>query len=290
MPIPETQKNLSDIAAAIEAGRATAAVTDLSNGHFVLHKDMRVERVEEVIPITHRSNAVLSSISSFISYVNKYKDDRAYGFIQQYYDNCGYEASAFLSYMTQEDGEPADNRKPISRASYRSLKSSSLTAWQEKNGKSLGQNEFSEFIEFRRKEIVAPTASELLEMVRTFESTRNVIFKSAIDDRTGRVSVTYQDDEKHVNGETGFPARISIDIPLFQGASPVQIDCKVRYRCDEGKLRITYQMENLEPIYDSVLATEFEAIRSTGIPFYDGYPADVTVDGMFSPVIVRKPR
>ena len=85
--------------------------------------------------------------------------------------------------------------------------------------------------------MVAPSAAELKEVALTLEASASHTFKSTkrLKDGAGEHvwKVEMQTNAGH-NGELEVPERISIRVPLWEGAEPIILDLRFRIRIRDG--------------------------------------------------------
>lgn len=134
--------------------------------------------------------------------------------------------------------------------------------WEYLDGKYLSQVEFAEHIINTTADIVSPDAADLLEMAETFSATKSVAFKSGSRLRDGQRQLTYVEEISAGGGTAGtvsIPDHILLTLAPFDGADPVDIGARIRYRIGEGSLRIGYVLDRP----DLVLREAFERVVAT---------------------------
>lgn len=128
------------------------------------------------------------------------------------------------------------------------------TAWFDGagKGKARNQEDFALFIEDHLVDIIDPKGSDMLAMVLEFKSVTTASFSSAIRLNDGNVQVAYAVESRP--GTVCFPERLKIFIPIFHGQSRTEIDLRVRYRVNDAKLQLWYEIV----AKDAILLREIE--------------------------------
>lgn len=270
----------NDTAAAIEAGKQIASglvvkVPGLALPIVLKHKDLEpVNLAEHIAPYDFRSNARFDDLQSFIDYVNQYKQKPAHIFAQVTASQLSFRA--VLSYEDKDGNDPAadvpvDIRRDAVLAHFTALESEELKAWRSRNGNSFTQGDMAEFLDLRAADISAPPAAEILEIIQNFESKRDVHFKSVIRLADGSISATYENTEKNVKSALEFPSEIELLIPLFRHMPRIVVRAKLRYRVNEGTLRLSHHLYQLEAAFDNEIKADVERVQEkTGLPVYLG--------------------
>lgn len=126
-------------------------------------------------------------------------------------------------------------------------------------GQDLGpQSRFAETIEAGEREIVHPSATEMLDLAQTFHASTSAKFKMHGRLRDGRTQVTYEEEvdaTAGVDGEAKIPAEFTLKMRPFYGAEPVEVRARIRFRLLRGALEIGYFLDRP----DEVLRSSFVA-------------------------------
>lgn len=150
------------------------------------------------------------------------------------------------------------------------------TVWLANDGKLREQAWFAEHIEDLTHTIVSPSAADMLEMASTFHAKRNVTFRQAVKVTSGDVQLTYDEDTKATAGTSGkmeVPREFTVRISPWTTVSPVDLTARLRWRIENGQLRIGYSL--LRP--DRAKATAFDAVlasvtQNATVPLFLGSP------------------
>lgn len=131
--------------------------------------------------------------------------------------------------------------------------------WAALDSQWMSQDEFAEHIIDTTADVVDPDAADLLEMAETFTAIKSVNFKSGSRLRDGQRQLTYVEEINAQAGPAGnvsIPDRILLLLSPFDGAGAVEMSARVRYRINEGNLRIGYVLDRP----DLVLRTAFAEV------------------------------
>lgn len=149
--------------------------------------------------------------------------------------------------------------------------------WTARDGAIGGQVEFAEHIEDCLDDIVEPPGADLLELAQTFEATTSAQFRTGARLDNGRRQLVYVEEidaKAGQGGEITVPADFLISVAPIEGADPVVIKARLRYRVNGGQLKIGYILHRpdvvLREAFDNVVAG---IETGTGITAYHGTPA-----------------
>lgn len=150
------------------------------------------------------------------------------------------------------------------------------TAWTALNGKWLTQEDFAEHILDTASDVVMPSAADLLEMAETFVATKSLNFKSGSRLRNGQRQLTYVeviDAQAGPAGNVTIPESILLRLAPFDGAEPVEMGARIRYRINDGALRLGYVLDRPDLVLRAAFAEVVAAIEGqTGITALWGTP------------------
>jgi uncharacterized protein YfdQ (DUF2303 family) len=148
--------------------------------------------------------------------------------------------------------------------------------WTALDGSLVEQQAFAEHIQDGLTEIARPSAAELLEVVTTMQGNVGVSWQSGVSLRDGAVQMKYvetPDATAGRDGELSVPQDFTLVMAPFIGESPVQINAKLRWRVNGGKLTIGYKLEQPDRVIREVLERiagrldeQFPGVVYTGTP------------------------
>jgi uncharacterized protein YfdQ (DUF2303 family) len=163
-------------------------------------------------------------------------------------------------------------------ASFTPEKSVEWKRWIGKNTGPMDQVEFATFIEDNLADIATaegfPTGTDMLHMSTNLEITQDSSIKSAIRTQSGGVRISYVED---ANAETAkfmdVFSQFAIGIPVFRGGEAYQVNARLKYRLNGGKLKFWYELIRADKVMEASARTLTEKILAqTGFPIFHGNP------------------
>lgn len=150
------------------------------------------------------------------------------------------------------------------RVEYRVAATLAWKAWSARDGKLCSQTEFAEHIEDRMVDIVDPEAAILLELAETFEATNRVRFESSKILSSGQRQLTYKEQIEASAGRTGqleIPKEFVLGLKPFEGSDGFKVTARLRYRINDGELRIGYKLVRPEDVLREAFDSVAQSIR-----------------------------
>lgn len=147
--------------------------------------------------------------------------------------------------------------------------------WAANDRKWLNQVAFAEHLQDGLPDIARPPAALMLELAQTFSAKRKVDFGSSQRLKDGQTQLTYKEtvEARAGAGNIEIPEKFALRIAPFVGYAAIEIEAWLRYRIDEGRLSLCYQLDQAEQALRTVFAEIVELIASeTEIRPYDGSP------------------
>jgi uncharacterized protein YfdQ (DUF2303 family) len=245
----ESVKHIAELAIASSLAKTDIPYAVVPRGYEVQSLESYVKddaQVKEVVSVT--------SASSLIAYVVRFKDDRSVIFA----DTENTKFRAVMDYHLNSTSPFKCSHNVV----YDCPHSDEWKAFKKYDGHAMDQVEFAEFLE-QNINCVAPVSDSnktsgtaLLEMVLAFQETRVAEFKSVTRLNDGTFQMAYS-NEKTGSGNTQLPEKISLAISPFHNGTPYQIDARIRYRLREGKLKVWYELiepkKIIEHAYNEIL-------------------------------------
>lgn len=137
--------------------------------------------------------------------------------------------------------------------------------WLSLDGKLVAQAEFATHIEDGLKEIVLPSAADMLDLAQTFEATTNAKFKGGQRLATGERQFVYEEDidaKAGTAGQVAIPDTFTLRIAPFYGGAPVDIDARFRFQLRGGDLKLGYRLDRPDDVALSAFNTIVEQVEN----------------------------
>lgn len=233
-------------------------------------------------PTRKRGTTVLNDAESFISVVNDQKN----GATRLYSTINPPTFTAVFNHVAAEAGW-GDHI-----AHYNTPLSPEWKTWTAIDGRAMSQGDVAQFLEANLIDVtfIAPTApaedgtlgekgspdgTTLLELCRTLEAKKKVDFKSSVRLGDGSTQFTYNEDVQGsaVNGTMAIPEQFSIGVPVFENGEKWRVDVRFRYRINEGKLSIWFELVRPHKVIETAVKELRESIgKETGLTVLNGSP------------------
>jgi uncharacterized protein YfdQ (DUF2303 family) len=152
------------------------------------------------------------------------------------------------------------------------------TIWKGADGNKFSQVEFMRFIEDNLPDITEPSGAEMLTVARSFEAKKAVQFASAQRLDNGEIQFSYQEEIQGTaaKGQLKVPEKFTITIPVFKGDASYEVQCRFRYRINNGDLSVWYDMDRPHKFIEDALKHLISGLK-------EKMPAADFVDGATAP-------
>lgn len=219
-------------------------------------------------PRRKAGDVVVSNPESLAAYANKHGDRDS--LVITYRDSNNVIIT--LDHHCGPEGEPGwcEHRCRLGL-----LLSDEWKAWQNSNGHWMSQRGFAEFLDDQAPDIVAPTAAEVHDVVKSLEVTSNRTFSNDIDLVDGKHHIKISSEQKVRSKVEGvdLPAYIKLLIPVYRDGERYEMIARMRRRVDDdGKLELGYRLSRPEQVqasaFKDVCATVKELL-TIDCPFLD---------------------
>lgn len=151
-------------------------------------------------------------------------------------------------------------------ATYACPKSKEWEVWTAANGKRMAQAAFAEFIEDNYPDVVKPSHAEMIQVSTNLSAKKSVQFSQATRLDNGQSQLVYQEDvrgsvESTKGGTMKVPDSFSLKLPVFLGGPSYQLEARLRYRIDDGKLQIWYDLHRPHKVVEVATQAVTQSIR-----------------------------
>ena len=148
--------------------------------------------------------------------------------------------------------------------------------WTARDKKALPQTEFAEHLEDNAHNVVSPDGATMLEIASSLLASTSVDFKSASRLHDGQVTFRYEETTQARAGQTGdldIPTTFTLSLRPFEGADPVDVVARFRYRITSGNLALSYALLNPEDIARQAFLDHVDVVRDEiAPPVFQGRP------------------
>ncbi|OWU77616.1 DUF2303 family protein [Marinibacterium profundimaris] len=287
--IPEGRDPIRELDAVIEAERISAPVVEGHNGDkiLMLPRGFTTQIVEDefALPPHIAASVTVDKADSHIAYINRFRDDNSIlladhdsGKIIARLDWHTHNAEGSPLSQRLEDAPPAPRhedaplapRQDRHRTTFILRASEEYARWNEFEGKMHSQEEFARFLEENAVDIGDPEPSVMIEISRDLEASQGAKFSSKTRLENGDRAFTYE-TETHVKGDIVIPRSFYLNIPLYYGEDPVQLECLFRWRPTPAGLQLGFawrRVEYMRRAYFEQIATRIS--EETGLPLFFG--------------------
>lgn len=272
--------DIDSFATALEAGRKIRALELAGDVHshqdgrpFVVAPNGDIKDVEWLLrsPVDVRGTVAVTDASSFLAYVNRFKDVGSVVFA----DLTKRTFEAVLDYHTP--GDVIAPRWGRHRATFCCAPTPDWLTWEQADSKAMGQEEFARFIENNLPNIVQPEGADLLQIALTLDAKKSVEFRSSTRLDNGQTQFRY---EETIEGRAGGTQQGSISVPTtfvlglepFSGTGLKRVDARFRYRIKEARLSMWFELVRAS----DVLRKAFEEVTGQ---IRDGLSGTVVLAG-----------
>ncbi len=298
MPEITRTENDSIIDFATKAAAATTLTLEGPDGSqglaVVIPQGQKLQSVKAVLdefrtePERKTGTARFHDLASFIAHVNRFKDPDSALFADP--NPRGPSLTSVLDYHHAGDRPP---RFGTHRGVYPFPLSEEWQKWIAKDGETMSQAEFAEFVENRIHDVVAPATagetaklfveslgchfaptSKLLELSRGLSMRVEQKVANSQVLQTGEVSMQFT--TTHVD-EQGAPLKVPgamlLAIPVFRNGAIYQVPARIRYRQREGRISWFYELHGVDRVIDHAVKEACDlAVKETALPLFFGSP------------------
>lgn len=225
-----------------------------------------------------KANVTVLDPQSFIEYYNRFADDgsRIFAYEPDINVLCVLDYHHINHDASSPTGEGARARWGQHRLMLTLRESEQWKVWAEKNGKTFTQMQFAEFLEQHAIDIAQPAPAGMMEIARDLQTTSEVDFGSSSRTQDGQVKFKYTETTQTTVGGSAItvPEQFLLQLPVFIGGQPIQMQALLRYRIKDQKLVIFYTLVRPEEAKRVAFLGARDAIeRTLGTTIINGKPA-----------------
>ena len=210
----------------------------------------------DVRPRQIREKIFASTARSFCKYIQEFKTESTVIFAnkqKQYFE-------AHLEYHNSVDKLPSWNTH---KAVYHCPLELRWKTWTANDGKVMSQVDFARFIENNLPDIVSPSGSDMLTISKALQAKKSVDFKSDQRLSNGDIQFTYNETTTATSGAGSLevPEEFTLGIPVYEGGDKYQVQARLRYRINEGKLTMWYELIRPERMLEDAFQHVMDEIQ-----------------------------
>jgi uncharacterized protein YfdQ (DUF2303 family) len=270
---------------------------ELGTEHAIitLPPEFKIEDAKRFLPPPSRpqQKVQLTTVESFVAYVNRYRT----GSTAVFADETVGKFEAVLDYHNAvtliEPTKPAAGGDEIAArivaystsdvrrghqdhvAFYDAPHSVEWKAWAGRDGQWMNQQDFALFVESRLLEVISPAPADLMQLALELQIHKAAEFRSEQVLQSGQTRFRYEEtiSGSSRGGELAIPKAFTIAIPVFLGEKPETIELLFRFRLQDAKLSLSFQVQRKEQIVAAAAQRVSEAIRAgldKDVQFYRG--------------------
>ena len=198
---------------------------------------------------------------SLVAYVDKHGDDES----EVWADTVAFKIVGVLNaHEGDRSNQASAGRFEDHRVEYGVLFTEAWKKWTKYDGQLLDQQSFAELIEERAIDVVGPSGAEMLEVAQTFKATVGVHVESSTRLSTGQRQFKFHEEIDGKAGKTGqleIPETFTLGLQPFEGADAFKVTARLRYRMNDGVLRMGYKLERPEDIIRTAFLSVVDKVR-----------------------------
>ncbi len=264
--------------ALVDLGRDTGDPKIIEHGNIpfaVIPSGSKIESLEKFIFNEHadaperiKADVKVLDPESFCEYCNRFADSGSRLF--------AYEPE--IKVIGVLDYHQADVRSPRwcqHKITLTLRQSEQWKVWSAANNKKFAQMEFAEFLEQNSIDIVDPAPASMMEIARDLQATTEVDFGAGVRTQDGQIKFKYTETTKATvgGGQLAVPEQFIVNLPVFVGGQPIQMQALLRFRVKENKLVIWYTLVRPEEVMRRAFLAARDGISSVlGMTIINGVP------------------
>lgn len=220
-------------------------------------------------PAYLKQSVTLQTVDSLVDYTNRFKGHDTMLFA----DIAANSIVGVIDFHTAAtDKKTPEARRAAHRGTMTLPFSEEWKVWNGISGHLKEQIEFARFLEENGGDVTAPPGAELLEVCRDLQAHRKVNFIKAVRTASDNESFEYSDEtEARARDGLEIPTKFQLKIPVYFGEPPVELYAFLRWRLDEGSLKLGIVLHRAEHVRQAVFKQIVMAAgERTGCPVVFG--------------------
>lgn len=246
---------------------------DLEHRVVALPDGWRVHDLKPSLPPPRRiqQRVELLALGAFTDYVGKFKGSETAIFADE--EKARFEA--VIDYHAAGMPPEINPRGHCDHvALYNCPLSDEWKIWLAHTGKPFNQVDFGRLIEDNLPDVVEPPAARLLEVVLKLSVLKSANFLSETRLDNGETKLRYEETirDQSKQGDLAIPQEFTLAIPVFVDGDFYRLKARLRYRIDDQKLRLWYDLVRPEETRrDATKAVSADVVKALpDVPFFAG--------------------
>lgn len=212
-------------------------------------------------PVRSAGHSTFFDSESFIEYIKKHKSAES---TEVYADQKGQQIVAVFDWHCASGPNWG-----LHRATLLFQPDPDWQAWAKNDRRAMSQQDFAEFLEDQREDIVQPAAATVMEACTNLEVTTTAAFSSRVRLSDGTIAFSYSEDQK--TGQVKIPQMIKLKLSPFTGLPSFQVDARIRTLIKDQKLTFKVLLDRPHKVIEEAIKEEVLKINEqTDIIVFSG--------------------
>jgi uncharacterized protein YfdQ (DUF2303 family) len=272
-------ETIRDIAAAGIVPRDVAGLPVLA---LAWPKDQKIESLERFLdnPRRKRGKVIVRDHVSFIEYVKRH--EQVGTLLLADITQTGGSFKAIIDHHNPTPGSRGEGSADTAKAptpaecfglpgwgdhvcEYAAEHTEEWKRWVAISGVNKSQTDLAQFIEDNRMDIASPSGGEVLDLVKSFEASTGVEFKSAVRLDNGDRKINYSHTTVAKAGQQGelvIPDTITLKMPVFVNGPEYEITARFRYSIPNGNLQLRIELVRTHKVIELAMTEARNSIQT----------------------------
>jgi uncharacterized protein YfdQ (DUF2303 family) len=239
----------------------------------VIPEGWSVEDISKMLPPPPRvkQRVEILTLESLVAYALAFKTPTSAIFANE--TDATYDVA--LDYHRRNAADVGPERGACDHvARYACPQSEQWTIWNANHAKAKTQLDFARFIEANLVDIVKPVSADMLQIVLNLQVHKTAEFKGDMRLDNGQSKLSYEETIRGNTkiGDLTIPDVFQLGLPVFIDGKRYAVDARLRYRLEEGKLSMWYELVRPVDVFRAAVKEVSDSLRKQleGVPFWIG--------------------
>lgn len=233
---------------------------------IALHDSMRLHDLSSYLgnPKHIECDLRFETLDSLVAYVERYVDDRSVAFIKV---NNHFGSSYAPCVMVALDYHlPALPQWVKHKATYPATDNDDARMWVVNDNVWLSQADLVDLFEEFGHVASSPSPAELMTLAQQFQVNRKVTVKGNVSQTSDAITYTYEEEDSAKGGTIKFPARLKLNMRLFEESRTYEVEARFRYRLNNDKtISFKYKILRLDELVRNSVNDFANTVRDSAI-------------------------